>query len=219
MSRPVKPVPATPARARGRPRSARARTAILRAARELMDRAGPGAVTTEAVAARAGVGKPTVYRWWPDRHAVAMAALMEGAREVERPARARAPLPALRQQLRDTAATFASRTGRSVAAMIATSDPDTELSKAFRNQFVLARREEGRALLREGIARGDVRRDVDLEATLDLIYGALFFRVLVGHAQPDAAFAEEVLDAVLRGVAPARPARRSRQRVDDDGDA
>lgn len=185
---------------------------MLRAARALLEEAGPAAVTMEAVAARAGVGKPTLYRWWPNRHAVAMAALMEGTRETERPARSRSPVQALRQQLRETAATFATRTGRNVAAMIATSDPDTELSKAFRNQFVLARRDEGRALLVAGIERGEVRRDADVEAALDLIYGALFFRLLVGHAPLDDGFVEGLLDAALRGLAVTRSPRAARVR-------
>ena len=94
MNRPVKPV--VP---RGRPRSEKARKAILRAARELLREGGPAAVTMEGVAARAGVGKPTVYRWWPDRHAVAMAALMEGDTE-DTPSRApRSALQAIRRQL------------------------------------------------------------------------------------------------------------------------
>ena len=71
MKKPVKRAPPGP-RSRGRPRSEAARQAILQAARELLADGGPGAVTMEAVAARAGVGKPTVYRWWPDRHAVAI---------------------------------------------------------------------------------------------------------------------------------------------------
>ena len=118
-------------RRRGRPRSAEAREAILRAARELLAEGGPAAVTMEGVAARAGVGKPTVYRWWPDRHAVAMAALMEG--DAERPARKtpRSAIQGLRQQLRTIADRFASPTGRHVTTMIAASETETEFSKAF----------------------------------------------------------------------------------------
>ena len=64
-------------KSRGRPRSTKAMKAILRAARKLLKEGGPAAVTMEAVAEHAGVGKPTLYRWWPNRHAVMMAALME----------------------------------------------------------------------------------------------------------------------------------------------
>src|ERR671924_2341262 len=85
---------------RGRPRSVEARSAILRAARELLKEGGPAAVTMEGVAARAGVGKPTVYRWWPDRSAVAMAALMESDAPDATERRTRSSIQALKLQLR-----------------------------------------------------------------------------------------------------------------------
>jgi AcrR family transcriptional regulator len=180
-----------------------ARLAILRAARELLDEGGPGAVTMEAVAERAGVGKPTVYRSFPDRHAVAMAALMAADDDdgVKRP---RLALQALRQQLRAIAQRFATATGRHVTLMLAASDQDSELSKAFRHHFVLARRAEGKGLLERAIAEGSVRPDVDVEVALDLLYGPLFFRLLMGHAKLDERFLERVLDEALQGLA-ARP--------------
>lgn len=187
--------------ARGRPRNPQTRAAILRAARELMDEGGPAAVTMEAVAARAGVGKPTVYRWWPDRHAVSMAALMEAQPDARPAKRTRSVAQALQQQLIEVAETFTTRTGRNVATIIAAADSSTEISKAFRNHFVLARREEGRRLLAEGVASGELRRDLEIEAALDLLYGPLFFRLLLGHAPLDAAFARQLLRDWLRGCA------------------
>src|SRR5690349_1217514 len=97
MSRAVKE--AAPKKARGRPRSEETRKAILRAARELLAEGGPGAVTMEAVAERAGVGKPTLYRSWPDRHAVAMAALMADDAEAPERTRKRTALHALADEL------------------------------------------------------------------------------------------------------------------------
>ena len=191
---------AEPVRPRGRPRSPQARAAILRAARELLDESGLGAVTMEAVAERAGVGKPTVYRWWPNRHAVAMAALMEAPAESAARTRTRSPLRALQEQLLAVSDTLASRQGRSVTAMIASADPDTEIAKAFRHQFVLERRNEGRALLLRAAQAGELRAGIDLEAALDQLYGALFFRVLLGHAPADAAFVRALLDQVVRGL-------------------
>jgi len=201
MSRRVK----TPAKSevsspRGRPRSPQAKKAILRAARELLAEGGPAAVTMEGVAARAGVGKPTIYRWWPDRHAVAMAALMEGETE-DVPGRARtSAIRALRHQLRTIAERFSTPMGRHVTTMIAASDTETELSKAFRNHFVLARRTEGRALLERAIRDGEVRRGLDVEVALDLLYGPLFFRLLIGHAPLDVRFMDQVLAHALRGL-------------------
>lgn len=154
----------------------------------------------EAVASRAGVGKPTVYRWWPDRHAVAMEALMEGEGEVAAIEPKDSAILALREQLRIIAERFATPTGRHVASIIAAADADSELSKAFRGHFVLARRAEGRALLERAIRDGEVRGDLALEIALDLLYGPLFFRLLLGHAPLDAAFVDRLLDTALEGL-------------------
>jgi AcrR family transcriptional regulator len=185
---------------RGRPRSEKARVAILRAARALLAEGGPGAVTMGAVAARARVGKPTVYRRWPDRHAVAMAALMDTGTAEGVEASGLSAITALQAQLRAVARRFATRTGRHVTSMLAASDPESELSKAFRNRFVLARRAEGKALLERAKTDHEVRRDVDVEVALDLLYGPLFFRLLMGHATLDESFMDKVLNAAVRGM-------------------
>ena len=194
MSTPIPPRP------RGRPRSEEAKRAILRAARDLLARGGPAAVTMEAVAEAAGVGKPTVYRWWPDRHAVAMAALMEAGDGAPTEKR-RSALAELRDQLRTIAKRFATSTGRHVASMLAAADSASELSKAFRNHFVLARRAEGKLLLERAIADKQVRGSVNLEVALDMLYGPVFFRLLLGHAPLDEEFMDSVLDEALAGLA------------------
>jgi AcrR family transcriptional regulator len=210
-SRPVKPSPPSEAAGRrGRPRSTAARARVLHAARALIEAQGPAAVTIEAVAARSGVSKPTIYRTWPNAPAVVMAALMEStvAPEGHRPPGS--AVAALGRQLRDIAGTFASRTGRSVTQMLAAADPGTELSKAFRHHFILARREEGRRMLMAAVANGELRRELDLDVTLDLLYGPIFFRILVGHAPADERFCERLLGQLVGGLAAprARSARR-----------
>ena len=129
-----------------------------------------------------------------------MAALIEGepagagTTPARRAPRARAAASAT------IAKRFATPTGRHVATMIAASDLETEFSKAFRNHFVLARRAEGRALLEQAIRDGEVRADLDVEVALDLLYGALFFRLLMGHAPLDESFMDKVLDTAVRGM-------------------
>lgn len=202
---PVKTAPGGEARPRGRPRDEGARLAILRAAREMLERGGVASVTMEGVAQRAGVGKPTVYRHWPNAHAVAMAALLEDAPAEPEARAARGALPALRRQLRQIATMFATPMGRSVTMMLASADQDTELSKAFRNHFIMARRADGRTLLAAAIAEGTLRADFDVEVALDMIYGPLFYRLLAGHARLDGAFTDALLDHVLAGLATRRP--------------
>ena len=207
--RPVNPRSEAPIRGRGRPRSAAAREKVLDAARAILDSAGPAAVTIEAVAARSGVSKPTIYRTWPNASAVLMAALMASDTPSSLAGTSRSSMVMLRRQLRGIAATFASRTGRAVTMILAASDAETELSRAFRHHFIIARREEGRRLLEAAVAGRELRADLDLEIALDLLYGPIFFRILLGHASVDEAFCERLLDQLLAGWA-AHPARRRR---------
>jgi AcrR family transcriptional regulator len=190
------------ARPRGRPRSDAARSAILRAAGELLDQGGLLAVTMEGVAARAGVGKPTVYRQWSNRYELAMAALMAASGEMVAPSAAKSPLEGLRAQLGAMAELFASGTGRHVAALLSSGYGETELSKAFRSHFVQARRAEGGELLRRAVAQGQVRRDLDVELVLDLVYGPIFYRLTMGHAPVDARFTGALVRQLLGGIAP-----------------
>jgi AcrR family transcriptional regulator len=154
----------------------------------------------EAIASRAGVGKPTIYREWPNAHAVAMSAFLERARAAPTAARSRSALAALRRQLRDLAEAFAARAGRSTAMMIAAAQNDSELAKVFRTHFVLKNREEGRALLMRAITEGEVRRNIDLDAALDLIYAPFYFRLLIGHAPLSSRDTDIILDLALKGL-------------------
>jgi AcrR family transcriptional regulator len=189
-----------PAR-RGRPPSEAARRAILKAARELLDEGGVLSMTMEGIAARAGVGKPTVYRHWSNRYEVVMAALIEATAAAEAPVLPGAPLEALRQQLHGLAGLFTSPAGRNVAMMLVSGYGETALSKAFRTHFVQARRDEGRGLLRQAVAGGEIRPDIDLEIALDLVYGPVFYRLTMAHAPIDATFVDALLREVLAGIA------------------
>ena len=131
-----------------------------------------------------------------------MAALMESEGVSAVPQANAAPLAALRKQLARVVTVFATPVGRTVTAMIASADRDSELSKSFRNHFILTRRDEGRVLLEAAIARGDVRRGADIEVALDMIYGALFYRLLMGHAPLNGALVKQIVKEALRGLAP-----------------
>ena len=186
---------------RGRPPNPETRSAILKAASELLAERGLTAVTVEAIAARSGVSRPTIYRYWPNGHAVAMAAFLASASDAP-PAssRARSAVGELRSHLRKLADLFASRTGRSVSAMIAASQGETELAKAFRNHFFRQSREEGRCILDRLIREGHVRANIDIETALDLLYGPVYLRLLMAHAPLDRGFTDELVDHLLAGL-------------------
>lgn len=165
----------------------------------------------EAVATRAGVSKPTVYRWWPDRLAVVMAALMSAyTGEVHGARPFKTAFESLRNQLGQIAARFTSPLGRHITSMLAAADAESELAKAFRGHFVLERRAEGRVILEQGIERGELRKDLDVEVALDGLYGAVFFRLLMGHARLDPGFVEALLEQAMEGMRAPRTRRRPR---------
>lgn len=189
-----------PTRSRGRPRSAAARQAILDAAVALIAKGGIGAVTMEAVAREAGVGKPTIYRNWENREALAMAALLHAGAPKTAVRRSGSALEDLERQLAKVAEAFRSPRGRNAALLVASSDTDSELAKAFRNQVMLASREEGRVLLLRAVEEGAIRASAEIDVALDLIYGPVFYRLLIGHAPVDREFTASLLDEVLQGL-------------------
>jgi hypothetical protein len=107
---------------------------------------------------------------------------------------------ALRAQLHEVARVFSAPLGRSVTMMIAAADQETELSKAFRNHFILARRNDGRAFLARAMSNGEIRKDLDVDVALDLIYAPVFYRLLMGHAPLTALFIDDVLNMALQGL-------------------
>jgi AcrR family transcriptional regulator len=187
-------------RRRGRPPSKSARRKILKAAHDMLEHGGLLSITMEGVATRARVGKPTVYRQFNNRYELAMAALMEASGDVIPPSSSEDPLDALRTQLLSMAGLFASGTGRHVALMLASGYGETEMSKAFRSHFVQARREEGRALLERAIKTRDIHDGIPIDLVLDLIYGPIFYRLMMGHAPVDARFVSRLLDQLLDGI-------------------
>jgi AcrR family transcriptional regulator len=186
---------------RGRPRSQEARQAILEVAYEMLTTQGPGRLTVEAVAAKAGVGKPTIYRYWPNARALEMAAMLEQPVPDTNVRVGQSAVADLQAQLEKVVAIFAEKRGRQMTQMIAASESDSELSKQFRNTVILRCREEGRAILQRAIAEQHVRASINIEVALDMIYGPLFYRLLVGHAPLSAAFAKDLVDSALAGLA------------------
>lgn len=185
----------------GRPPSKEARRKALRAARDILMDEGFGRLTVEAVAARSGVSKPTIYRNWANASELAMAALMDDFNDDTTDDRQ--PLQAaLRAQLRTLVTAFATTRGRQIALALAASDPESEMTKAFRNRVILSSREKGRALIAAAQARGEIALPGDIEILLDMIYAPLFYRLLIGHKPLDIAFADGLTDKATSLMAP-----------------
>jgi AcrR family transcriptional regulator len=189
----------------GRPRSERAHRAILQAANELLESEGFAAVTVEAIAERAGVSKATVYRWWPNRAAVVMDGFLSiVSSEVPFPHTGRARED-IRIHMRRLAEAFSGKIGSTVAALIAEGQSDPELAEALRSRWLSVRRAEARKILELGIERGELREDLDPEVAVDVLYGPIYYRMLVGHAPLDDDFADALANHVFAGLAARGP--------------
>jgi AcrR family transcriptional regulator len=188
------------ARPRGRPRSERARRAILRAAGELLERDGFSAVTVEAIAARAGVSKATVYRWWPNKAAVATDSFLELIAPEIHFASTGCVREDLLLQMRALAQVFAGKNGRIIVSLVAAGHSDPEIAKTFRARWTAKRRDEVRSVLSRGVESGELRIGLDLDAAMDALYGPIYYRLLVGHAPLDEAFVNTLVDHVINGL-------------------
>ena len=181
----------------GRPRSAAARQNILSATIVLLERGGVSAVTMEAIAKEAKVGKPTIYRYWQNAHEVMMTALMEAQPELPSREGSGSTLSRLNQHLKATIAIFATPRGRNAAMLIAAADSQTEVSKAFRHHVILKSRSDGKALLEDAISKGELPDSFDAETAADALYGPVFFRLLLGHKPLAPTFADDLMAMVL----------------------
>jgi AcrR family transcriptional regulator len=193
-------IAATPRR--GRPRSEKARNAILEAAAELLLLRGLGAMSMDAVAERAGVSKATIYRWWPSKEMLALDALLDWAGASAPPrdtGSLRGDLLALvRPWVREIRRQpFA----RVIAALVTEAQSDPQFAEAYRTRFVEPRRGAMRAAFARAAERGEVPADLDVEVAVDLIYGPLYHRLLHGHAPLTASLAENVVGMALAGIA------------------
>jgi AcrR family transcriptional regulator len=175
-----------------------ARRAILDAALAELEERGYAALTIEGIAARAAVGKQTIYRWWPSRADVVLDALLEFARE-----RVRTPdTGSLAEDLRAfLAATFRSRGVRPIlVGLMAQAQFDPVFAKQFRERFLFARRAELRSIFDHARQRGEIAADVDVELLLDVVFGVLWYRMLVEHAPLRSSDGVQLAELILRAV-------------------
>src|SRR5277367_695380 len=147
------------ARAPGRPRSEEARKAILLSTVELLKESGFSDLSIESIAAHAGVGKATVYRWWPNKAALVIDAFVSVVgSELSYPTVGPA-LEAFRAQMERWVPIFNSPLGKVIAAVIGAGQSDPEIIEAFRAHWVEPRRREARVLIAQGVKAGEIRAD------------------------------------------------------------
>lgn len=200
----------TPAARGGRPRSEQAHRAILEAALRLVAETGYEAVSMDAVAAEAGVGKATIYRRWAGKEELILDALAGIVERITVPdtGNVRSDLLAA---MRDAVAAYEgpAHPARVFPGLVSEMSRSPRLAGAVRGGFLAARREAVREVLRRGVARGELRADLDEDLALDFLAGPLYYRALVFGAAIDESLTVRVVDTLLTGIAAAPAGERA----------
>ena len=188
-----------------RRRSIRSHQAILAATAQLLAEVGYTALTIEGVAAQAGVGKATVYRWWPSKGALvieAMSAALAMPTFTET-GDLRQDLLTVGNGIVDTLAH--SPAGAVISALAADLMRDPDMAEQFRDQVIRPPRSAVTQILRRAADRGELPSDVDIDLLLDVYAGAVFYRVLISGEPVTGLLAEQLVGLLLDGKSPVKP--------------
>ena len=187
-------------RKRGRQRSKVAETAVLKATMELLEDRPLSSVTAEDIASKAGVSKATLYKWWPNKNRIALDAfLAQMAEDVPIPDTGSARLDFFKQ-LKSAIRFYTSPRGRILSQFIAEGRSDPELLKAFQERFQKPRRKAVQVMWERGVARGELRADIDAGTVIDLLFGPIVYRLMTEHGPLNDAAAEMLVEAVFSGI-------------------
>lgn len=183
----------------GRPRNPRTQQRILKAAAELVLEQGFKALSIDAIAGRAGVGRMTIYRRWPNKAAIVMDTFLDRARPSTPFLPAETYIESIGQQIRAAAKVFRGKDGTLLRTILAEAQFDPELASAFREKWVIPNRKMALAYFEEGIKNGFLRPDIDLNSMIDLLYAPLYLQLQLGLTALSEAYVDKIFDLAMKG--------------------
>lgn len=189
---------------RGRPRLAAAEShaAILDAVYELLKKQSVRDLTMEAVATRAKVGKPTLYKWWPTKASLVLAMFQERILSAH-------PPPAVPGETAEEAISQAAclliraldgPLGKVSAELIAEGQSEPEIIRKWFDNHIRHRRARNAADIERGKASGELSAQTDPELVIDSIFGAIYYRLLFRSAPLTEQFGKDLVAQVFRGL-------------------
>ncbi|HKP42974.1 TetR/AcrR family transcriptional regulator [Mycobacterium sp.] len=185
---------------RGRPRSEQSHLAVLRATSELLHEVGLRAMTTEEIAARSGVSKATIYKWWPNKYAVAVEAFLTEMMADWRDPQTGSATEDLRLVLRGLVSFYTGDNGRVFSELIGEAQFDSTVRTELHKHLMLAHRDLIKTVWARGIAAAQFRADVDPDDAIDVLIGPLLYRRLLGHPHLDDTAADTLVEVTLLGL-------------------
>ncbi|MBM7566384.1 TetR/AcrR family transcriptional regulator [Paenibacillus sacheonensis] len=185
---------------KGRPRSPVTQKSILDASYGLLLENGFDDITIEKIAERAGVSKATIYKWWPNKAAVVMDGFFSAAAD-------RLPIPDTGSVYEDVlihatnlARFMVSPDGKSIKELIGQGQLDSTLKEAIQTHYIQPRRSEAMQLLERGVRSGELNAGLNLALGVDLLYGPMFYRMLVTSGSLDDEGVKDIVMTAFNGL-------------------
>jgi AcrR family transcriptional regulator len=160
--------------------------------RNLLATTRVGDLTIDAIARESGVAKMTIYRWWANRNAVVIDTFIDLMLPSTPVRDADSAMEAMSEHLILLVRQYRGEVGKMVAEILAEGQSDPVLRDAFRERFFRQRRADVRAVVVRGQETGEFSAELDVDTALDMMYGAVYFRLLMGHKNLDARFGKDL---------------------------
>lgn len=184
----------------GRPRDAGTTERIRKAALQLGVELGFDGLTVEGVAARARVGKATIYRRWPDVWSIVADAVFADVGRIAPVQQRGTARESFRASMRLVARSFRGHYGKILRPLIGRAQVDSSLRHALAEHWLSARRQISREIVRQGIASGELRAGLDPDIVLDALYGPLYHRLLLPYNGDAIRLSDAYIDALIDTV-------------------
>jgi len=157
-------------------------------------------ITIEGIAREAGVGKPTIYRWWDGKCALVMEAFLASMPPQVPFSEAGSAVEVLKEQVEQVVKLMRGRPGKIVAEMIGEGQSDPHVLEKLRKLFFSNLLAPARQAIEWGKQKGELDQDLDTDFALDMIYGPIYYRLLVGHKPLDDAFTQAIPARVISAI-------------------
>jgi AcrR family transcriptional regulator len=192
--------PSIRSESRGRPRSEQSEEAILAATMQLLSEKPLRDISMEEIARKAGVGKATIYKWWPSKAFVALDAFLRKANRMMPTPDTGSVRRDILEQVRSLMVFYNGPDGHVLGQFVAEAQSDKEFAALYRERFLKPRREATRVIFDRGVQRGEIDQNLNRELVLDLIYAPAVYRLMVGHAPLEDKLADEMVSILFGGL-------------------
>lgn len=185
---------------KGRPRDPKTTQLIQQVALELAYSGGIGNATVERIAEQSGVSKTTIYRRWPNAASIVMDGFLDELGPLIAYDEKSSIVRTIKSNLQHLVGVLDGRRGELLRHLIGAAQTNRDLREAFLHKLIVPRRKVAQEAFQRAIARNELRAEANAEIILDLLYGAVYYRLFVSFAPFHAGFVDEIVERAFHGL-------------------